>query len=282
MGRPYIGRVIDLAPGHDDIVRIVAPNPGPMTLEGTNTYLVGADPVWIVDPGPAIGSHVDAVRAAAAERGGIGGVVLTHSHADHSAGVALLGSSLAFGAVGEGDEATPATTVLPGTRTGGAGQDSPAGEVRVGPFAVISTPGHAADHVCFARGDVAFCGDLVLGYGSSIVPPAEHDGSLADYMASLERLRELAPSLLAPGHGPWITEPAEKLAEYMAHRRERERRLVDALAAGVRAREELLDAAWADVPDPMRPAAALAMRAHLEKLEAEGRLPASFAPGDAA
>ena len=108
------------------------------------------------------------------------------------------------------------------------------------------------------------------------MPPAAGGGSLADYMRSLDVLAALGASLLCPGHGEWITDPAAKIAEYAAHRREREHLLVEALAAGKREEGELLDAAWSDVPAPMRPAAALAMRAHLEKLDAEGRLPGGF------
>ena len=145
---------------------------------------------------------------------------------------------------------------------------------QVGPFTVVPTPGHAADHVCFVLGDVCFCGDLILGGGSSIVPPAAGGGSLADYMRSLAAVGALDARLLAPGHGPWITDPAAKIAEYTEHRLARERALVAALDAGERSRSRLLDEAWADVPDPMRPAAALAMQAHLEKLAAEGRLDA--------
>ena len=85
------------APGHPEVVRILAPNPGPMTLEGTNTYVVGSSPAWIVDPGPADAGHIAEVREVAESRGGIGGVVLTHSHLDHNAGVELLGAGLAFG-----------------------------------------------------------------------------------------------------------------------------------------------------------------------------------------
>ncbi len=152
--------------------------------------------------------------------------------------------------------------------------------MRIGPFTVLPSPGHASDHVCFAREDgVTFCGDLILGHGSSIVPPASMGGSLADYMDSLERLAALRPSLLCPGHGPWITDPAAKIAEYIAHREEREAKLVAALDAGDRDRERLLDAAWDDVPEPMRPAAAVAMQAHLEKLAAEGRLPEGVGTG---
>jgi glyoxylase-like metal-dependent hydrolase (beta-lactamase superfamily II) len=266
------------APGHDDIVRIVAPNPGPMTLEGTNTYLVGRDPVYVIDPGPAIPSHIEAVRAAAEERGGIEGVLLTHSHADHTEGVELIAAPLLHGTVSERDETSTPEAVLDGPHTGWVGQDSPGVTGEIGPFTLLPSPGHAADHVCFTRetaaGRVVFCGDLVLGHGSSIVPPAAMGGSLAAYMRSLERLAALEPDLMCPGHGPWITDPAAKVAEYLAHRREREAKLVAALEAGERERERLLDAAWDDVPEPLRPAAAVAMEAHLEKLAAEDRLPA--------
>ncbi len=140
---------------------------------------------------------------------------------------------------------------------------------------VVPTPGHARDHVVFVWGDVCFCGDLILGEGSSIVPPGAFGGSLVDYMESLRRVRELDVSLLAPGHGPLIGDPSAKIDEYIAHREEREARLVAALDAGERSRTSLLDAAWDDVPEILRPAAAMAMEAHLEKLEAEGRLAAS-------
>jgi glyoxylase-like metal-dependent hydrolase (beta-lactamase superfamily II) len=221
-----------------DFERLVAPNPGPMTLEGTNTYVVGREPAWVIDPGPDEPGHLDRVRAAAAARGGIGGVLLTHGHADHSAGVEPLGAPLA-------------------TRA---------------PFAAIATPGHADDHRVFVAERVCFCGDLVLGHGSAIVPPAAHGGSLADYMGSLRLIAALDLELLAPGHGEPIADPAAKIAAYVAHREAREAALVGALEAGERSRLRLLELAWADVPEPMRPAAAMAMQAHLEKLEADGVL----------
>ncbi|HEY7151079.1 MAG TPA: MBL fold metallo-hydrolase [Solirubrobacterales bacterium] len=248
-----------------------------MTLDGTNTYVVASDPAYVVDPGPADAAHLEAVRSIAEDRGGMAGVLLTHSHADHSAGVPMLDAPLLFGRVSAGDEASA-----------GPGADAPSGpdsaeadgeRIRpvegdgedVGPFHVLPTPGHAADHVCFLLGPVCFCGDLVLGRGSSFVPP--DGGSLSTYMDSLERLRAADPELLCPGHGPYVTKPRAKISEYIEHRLMRERKLLDALATGERSRDGLLAAAWDDVPDELRGVAAIVMRAHLEKLAAEGRLP---------
>jgi glyoxylase-like metal-dependent hydrolase (beta-lactamase superfamily II) len=237
-----------------------------MTLEGTNTYLVRSDTTYLIDPGPADERHVDAIGRAAAERGGVTGILLTHSHTDHTAAAGELDAPLLWGEVGEGDETSlPAAPAPSGSAPG-----------TVGPFTVVPTPGHAADHACFVLGRVCFCGDLVLGHGSSIVPPAAWGGSLADYLASLRRIAELDLDLLAPGHGPWITDPQARIAEYLEHRLQRERKLLAALEAGERSRGALLDAVWNDVPEPMRPMAALAMQAHLEKLEAEGALPAGL------
>ncbi len=218
--------------------RLVAPNPGSMTLEGTNTYVFASGPAWVIDPGPDDPGHIERVREAAAGRGGIAGVLLTHSHADHTEGIGPLGA--------------------------------PVVDPSEAPVEAIPTPGHAPDHVSFVFGSVCFCGDLILGHGSAIVPPASHGGSLVDYLDSLRRLQALELDLLAPGHGPTIDDPAAKIAEYLDHRLAREAALVAALEAGERSRSRLLDAAWSDVPEPMRPAAAMAMQAHLEKLEAEG------------
>ena len=135
----------------------------------------------------------------------------------------------------------------------------------------LATPGHAADHVCLLSADgVCFSGDLVLGEGSTFVPP--DGGSLAAYMDSLRLLQAEPIELICPGHGPWVTDPAAKLAEYVEHREMRERRLLAALKRGERSREALLAEVWDDVPDEVRPVAALVMEAHLQKLEAEGRL----------
>jgi glyoxylase-like metal-dependent hydrolase (beta-lactamase superfamily II) len=213
-----------------------------MTLEGTNTYVVGEDPAIVIDPGPADEDHIETVRAEAYGRGGLGGYLLTHSHGDHADGVGLLGAE-AIETRGD----------------------------RAGPFGVVPTPGHAADHVCFVLEGACFAGDLVLGEGSSYVPP--DGGSLSAYLDSLRRLQELDLELLCPGHGPFVTDPGAKLAEYLDHRLDRERKLLAALDAGERSRSRLLALAWDDVPSELRPAAAEVMKAHLEKLDSEGRLP---------
>ena len=237
---------VTYAPGHAEILRIVAPNPGPMTLEGTNTYLYRSNPCTVIDPGPDDAGHLDAVREAAEERGGIGVVLLTHSHGDHAAGAERFDDP-----------------ILPA-----------AGEEHAG-LRALATPGHAADHVCFLTGDgVCFSGDLVLGEGSTFVPP--DGGSLAAYMDSLRLLQAEPIELICPGHGPWVTDPAAKLAEYVEHREMRERLLIAALDRGERSKQALLAEAWADVPTELRPAAALVMEAHLQKLESEGKLPSDL------
>ncbi len=219
-----------------------------MTLAGTNTYLYGSGPCAVIDPGPDDAGHLAAIRAAAGERGGIGAVLLTHSHGDHAGGADRLGVEV----------------VLPGD-----------GEEHAG-LRALGTPGHAAEHVCLMSADgICFSGDLVLGEGSTFVPP--DGGSLAAYMDSLRLLQAEPIELICPGHGPWVTDPAAKLAEYIEHREMRERRLLAALQRGERSREALLAEVWDDVPDEVRPAAALVMEAHLQKLEGEGLIPARLA-----
>jgi glyoxylase-like metal-dependent hydrolase (beta-lactamase superfamily II) len=227
---------IDRAP--EGIVRVRADNPSPLTLAGTNTYVVGR---WVVDPGPNDPRHLSAVERAAAR--GIEGVVLTHGHADHAAGAERLDAPVMR--PGEGEE--------------------------VGPFRAIATPGHSPDHVCLLHGRVCFTGDTVLGEGSVFVAPGE--GSLSAYLTSLRRLRTLDLEVLCPGHGPYVWAPRAKLDEYIAHRLERGRGLLAILRSGLRTRDELLDAAWPDAPPALRPAAELSLGAHLEKLHEEGRLP---------
>jgi len=249
----------DQAPGHPEIARVVAPNPGPMTLEGTNTYLYGSDPCAVIDPGPDDAGHREAIREAAGERGGIGAILLTHSHRDHADGAEALAA--AAGEAGPDAAGGSPPVILPGD-----------GKEPFPGLRALATPGHAADHVCFLTADgVCFSGDLVLGEGSTVVPP--EGGSLAAYMDSLRLLQSEPLELICPGHGPWVEDPAAKLAEYVEHREMRERRLLTALERGERSRAALLAEAWSDVPAELRWAAEMAMDTHLRKLEGEGRLP---------
>lgn len=258
-----------------DVVGIRADNPSPFTLNGTNTWVVGREPAWVVDPGPRLEAHVTAVAAEVERRGGLGGIALTHDHPDHAEALPALRERL--GAV-------------PVAAMRGAVELPLADGERAGPFEALATPGHAPDHLTFvlagsvlesagrrgpgqdaSRGGIAFTGDAVLGEGSVFIAP--DPGALAGYLAGLARLRERGLSLLCPGHGPLVEEPEAKIDAYVAHRLERERALLDALASGARSVDELLDAAWADAPAMLRPAAAVTLAAHLDKLGDEGRLP---------
>jgi glyoxylase-like metal-dependent hydrolase (beta-lactamase superfamily II) len=140
-----------------------------------------------------------------------------------------------------------------------------------GPLTAIATPGHAPDHLAFLFGGACFAGDAVLGEGSVFVAP--DSGALAGYLAGLERLRARGLALICPGHGPLVENPAAKLDEYVTHRLARESALLDALAAGARTIDDLLDRAWSDAPAILRPAATITLAAHLDKLADEGRLP---------
>jgi glyoxylase-like metal-dependent hydrolase (beta-lactamase superfamily II) len=234
----------------DGVTRVRANNPSPYTLDGTNTYVVDG---WVVDPGPADEAHLERVVAAAG--GTVAGIVLTHDHPDHAEGAPALAE-----------------------RTG-VGVERPVGGHSVGPFAAIATPGHSPDHVSLLWRRVLFAGDTVLGVGSVFVGPG--DGAMAAYLDSLRRLRELDLDVIAPGHGPFIWDPRKKLDEYIEHRLHRERRVLAAIDAGARTRDELLDRAWAEVPfdetPALRAAAGVTLDAHLEKLRDEGRLPADLA-----
>ena len=234
----------------DGVTRVRAPNPSALTLDGTNTYIAGG---WVIDAGPSDPSHLDAVAEAAGE--GVEGVVLTHSHSDHAEGAAELALRLGVSVVLPEGDATA-----------------------VGPFSVIPTPGHAPDHVSLLFGRVLFSGDTVLGEGSVFVGGEE--GSMAAYMDSLSRLRALELDAICPGHGPVVWDARAKIDEYIAHRLDRERRVLEALEDGLVSRDEVLDAAWSEVDldavPYLRMAAGLTLDAHVDKLAAEGRLPNGF------
>ena len=243
--------------GDHDILRLRAGNPGPLTLSGTNTWVVGRGPAWVVDPGPLLREHLDGLLAAVQERGGLGGVVLTHRHGDHADAVpALLERHPAPLAAGSG----PADVML-------------AEDVRFGPFEALATPGHAADHFALIAGGACFTGDAVLGEGSVFISP--YRGAMSAYLLALGRLRRREDlEVLCPGHGPPVWDAHGKLAEYVDHRLEREEKLLAALAGGRRTVPELLDTVWSDVAEPLRRFAAVTLAAHLDKLDDEGVLPA--------
>ena len=241
-----------------DVALVHADNPGPFTLTGTNTWIAGRDPCWIVDPGPDLDEHVERVLAEAARRGGAAGIALTHDHGDHAG-------------------AAPAVRVRAGgvpvaaARWEGADVVIADGDT-FGPLRVVATPGHATDHLAFVFGRVCFTGDAVLAQSSVFVAP--DPGALRGYLAALEHLRAMDLELLCTGHGPPVEDPAALLDRYLAHRADRERRLVAALGDGLRTIDDLLDRVWDDAPPSLRIAAMATLLAHLDKLAEEGRLPA--------
>lgn len=255
---PYAAPMTD-ALRRRDIALVRARNPGPFTLRGTNTWVLGRDPCWILDPGPALDAHVAAVLAEARHRGGVGAIALTHDHGDHADATA---------AVRDGAGGPP---------VGAARWDR--ADVRLcdgdllGPLRVVATPGHATDHLAFVAGDVCFTGDAVLADSSVFVAP--DPGALRGHLAALKRLRALDLAMLCTGHGPPVDDPAALLDRYLAHRREREERLVAAIADGLRGIDELLDRVWNDAPATLRLAATATLAAHLDKLDEDGAL----APG---
>jgi glyoxylase-like metal-dependent hydrolase (beta-lactamase superfamily II) len=241
---------------HYDILRIRAQNPGPFTLSGTNTWVLGRRPAWVVDPGPLLEEHLARLLAAIEARGGLGGVVLTHDHQDHCEAVeALLEEHPAPLAAGRG-----AVDVKLGEDT------------RFGPFEAVPTPGHAADHFALIADGACFTGDAVLGEGSVFISP--YRGSMSGYLLALTRLRLREDfNVLCPGHGPLVWDAPTKLEEYVSHRIDRENHLIMALGEGRRTVQELLETVWPEVPEPLLPLATATLAAHLDKLEDEQILP---------
>jgi len=250
------------------VTRVLAPNPGSMTLDGTNTYVVGAPgggQAVVVDPGPDDAAHLAAVEAALDARDAeVVAVLITHHHGDHAEAALPWGAH--FGApVAAADPrvAGPRGRVLaPGERLRLAGTA----------IDVVPTPGHTADHLAFRlESGAVLVGDHVLGRGTSVVTHPE--GDVLAYLESLRRVHDLGPSALYCGHGPELTEdPGAVLDFYLAHRAYREQQLLSVLADGPATVDELVATVYAAYPQQVWPAAAQSTRATLDKLRAEGRV----------
>jgi glyoxylase-like metal-dependent hydrolase (beta-lactamase superfamily II) len=240
------------------VIRILAPNPGPLTLEGTNTWIVGEDPSLVVDPGPPDAEHVEEIRR---EAGRVGTILLTHRHPDHAPAAQMLADVtgapvLAFWPE-EGEERIEDGQLV---RGGGV------------LLRALHTPGHAPDHIVLHEplSGAMFTGDTVLGRGTSVIDPPE--GNLGDYMDSLGRMLELRPGVLYPGHGPTVWHGEAKVREYIDHRNAREQQVLHGLGGGPRSPEELVPEIYGAYPVELHGVAARSLLAHFLKLEAEGRV----------
>jgi glyoxylase-like metal-dependent hydrolase (beta-lactamase superfamily II) len=255
-----------MSPTYLQLIR--APNPGPMTLDGTNTWLVGeptSGPVVVVDPGPMVAAHLEAIVAAAP--GGISTILLTHRHLDHAESAVELARRAACGV----------RAVDPTLRRGPEGLDNgDRVDVAGATLTAVATPGHTSDSVSLlvAGNDRVvrlLSGDTVLGRGTTVI--THPDGDLAAYLDSLARLRDLVDERgvaeILPGHGPVVTDPAGWLTYYSEHRVERLDQVRSALAAGARTAAEVVAVVYADVDRRVWPAAEQSVRAQLDYLNSE-------------
>jgi glyoxylase-like metal-dependent hydrolase (beta-lactamase superfamily II) len=253
----------------DRVTHVLAPNPGPMTLEGTNTWVIGepgSGRAVVVDPGPADEGHLRRVAAVATGHGRrVHQILLTHGHHDHSDGAGWLAGLTGAPVLAADPERGGG--LEPGHVLTGAGCD----------IEVVPTPGHSADSVSFLipADGVLLTGDTVLGRGTTVIAD---DGRLSDYLDSLDRLRALADSAgltaLLPGHGPVVPDPVGTLDYYIAHRRQRLAEVSEALAAGDRTPGEIVARVYVDVDRALWPFAHWSVLAALNYLAERGELPA--------
>ncbi len=281
---PRPGIAQHLAPG---LRRVLAPNPGPMTQAGTNTYLVGDGDIAVIDPGPDLPGHLDAILRALRPGERITHIFVTHAHRDHSALAGALGRAadapvLAFGTATEGRSAAMQALAADGLEAG-AGLDAAfAPDIRLtdgaevaGPswrMTALHTPGHAAGHLCLRWQDAVFSGDTVMGWASTVVAPP--DGDLGAYMASTARLARLGARVFHPGHGAPIAAPAARCRDLLAHRRARETQILDRLASPATIRD-IMPAIYPDLPPGLRPAGMGTVFGHLVALAQGGQVRAS-------
>ncbi|MEM7217610.1 MAG: MBL fold metallo-hydrolase [Pseudomonadota bacterium] len=269
-------KIESVAPG---IRRIVAENPGPFTLHGTGTYIIGTGQVAVIDPGPADEAHIDAlVRGLGDEE--ISHVLVTHTHMDHSPGCALLrrytnAPTYAYGPHGAGKIAAGVPV-----EEGGDMDFLPDVEVRDGDVIeggdwsveCVYTPGHTSNHICFAyrEGDALFSGDHVMGWSTSIISPP--DGDMQAYMASLDKLLERDDRVYWPTHGPAIEDPKPFVRKFIEHRLEREAQISACISRGVDRIEAMVPEMYAGLPEFMYPAAARSVWAAIEFMVQKGTI----------
>ncbi len=270
----------------DDLRVVTAPNAGPMTFTGSRSYLLGRGAVALIDPGPDDAEHFAALLAALEPGERISHVFVTHAHLDHSGLAPRIAGHfdaemLAFGDYLAGRTETMARIAEDRALGGGEGVDRAFrpdhaladGDVVSGPgwaLEAIHTPGHMANHLCFASAahGVLFSGDHVMGWATTLVSPP--DGDLTRFMASLEKLRGRGEALFLPGHGAPLEEPQGMIAHQIGHRRRRERQILDGLGSGPATVEALVAEVYREVPSHLHPAAARNVLAHLIDLGERG------------
>lgn len=261
----------------DGIARIVAPNAGPLTFKGTNTYLVGSRSLAVIDPGPESTPHLNAILAAAAGRP-ITHIIITHAHRDHTDGIDALVA--ATGARTFAFRRTQLTLDQGGDRDAEfVGHDFHA-DVHVADgdritgedwaLTALHTPGHAPDHLCLAveGAPIVFSGDHVMAWNTSVIAPPE--GRMSDYLRSLERLLTRDDALFLPGHGGRIEEPRRAVKAYLLHRKWREQAILEAIRKGAKSARELLSIIYRDLDPAVTGAALMSLRAHVDHLAERG------------
>ncbi len=282
----------ELWPG---VRRVIADNPSPMTERGTNSWIIGTGSVAVIDPGPAEAGHLAALMAAIGDAR-VEAILVTHSHLDHSGLAPDLARAtgapvLAFGPSGTGRSAAMAALEQQGLTDGGEGidrefrSDEVLGDGAVwrgaaGAVRALHTPGHMGNHLCLIWEGIAFSGDHVMGWASSLVSPPE--GDLGDYMVSLDRLAAEGPVRLMPGHGGVVDDPAARIAALAAHRRAREAEILAALEVGPRSVADIVTMVYRDVPSALYPAAGRNVLAHLVDLQGRSFVSAEPFPGPGA